>query len=236
MHSSRERHRIGSLPRLAAVVAVLTLTTVSAQTPGYVDEPGAAAVMQRFLAGPMLPRDYSAARRLEASGSGQKGWLDAATAFSAESGFVYEVTDEGGSGLIRRRVLRSLLDEEQQLIARGATGTVALSPANYRFTARGFDAEGLAVIEMEPLRRDRSLIRGHMFLTADAGLVRIEGQLAKNPSFWTTRVDVVRSYENVSGVVMPVALRSTAQLRFFGRSSLEMTYRYSSVDGRPVVE
>ena len=64
--------------------------------------------------------------------------------------------------------------------------------------------------------------------------MRVEGQLAKSPSFWLPRVLVTRSYERVNGVVFPVTLESNAQMRLFGRSTLRMTYEYSEVDGRPV--
>ena len=80
----------------------------------------AAAAMQQFLDGATTPHQYSASRRLEASGSGHQGWLDVQTEFTAASGFFYQVTAEGGSGYIRSRVLRSLLDEEQSVIARKA--------------------------------------------------------------------------------------------------------------------
>ncbi|MNC87494.1 hypothetical protein D3C83_32230 [compost metagenome] len=64
--------------------------------------------------------------------------------------------------------------------------------------------------------------------------MRIEGRLAKNPSFWMKRVDVVRSYARINGVLVPTVLESAAQMRFFGRSSLRMTYHYSEVDRAPV--
>jgi len=67
-------------------------------------------------------------------------------------------------------------------------------------------------------------------------LVRVEGRLARTPSFWVSRVNVVRTYERINGVLMPVSLQTTAQLRLFGSSSLRMTYHYSQLDDRPVVE
>jgi hypothetical protein len=73
-----------------------------------------------------------------------------------------------------------------------------------------------------------------MFLTIDGDLARVEGRLAKNPSFWVTRVSVVRSYRRINGVLMPVSLDTTAQLRLLGSSTLRMTYRYSRVDDRAV--
>jgi hypothetical protein len=90
-------------------------------------------------------------------------------------------------------------------------------------------------VSLRPRRKDRSLIDGRMFLTTVNGdLVRVEGRLARSPSFWLTRVNVVRSYRRIDGVVMPVSLETKARLRLLGSSSLRMTYRYSHIDERPV--
>jgi hypothetical protein len=199
-------------------------------------DPQAATAMRRFLEGGPIAQQYRATRRLEASGSGQRGWLDVQTEFTVTSGLSYQVTAEGGSGFIRSRVLRSMLDEEQRLIAHNATASVALSGENYQFTPEGVDADGLAVVEIRPLRKERSLIAGRLLLTADGQLVRLEGRLAKNPSFWTRRVNVVRSYRQINGVRMPVALETTADLWLLGSSALRMTYRYAQVDERTVVD
>ena len=218
------------------VAAALTMAPLAFQfSAAEVVEPTAAAAMEKFLARPTLPHQYSASRRLEASGSGQRAWLDVQTHFTLESGLRYEVTAEGGSGYIRSRILRSLLDEEQRLIARGGSAGVAVSAANYEFRPEGVNEEGLAVVGLKPLRKDRSLFIGRMFLTAEDGdLVRMEGRLAKNPSFWVTRAHAVRSYRRINGVRMPVSLETTAQLRLLGSSALRMTYRYSHIDEQPV--
>jgi hypothetical protein len=60
--------------------------------------------------------------------------------------------------------------------------------------------------------------------------------MAKNPSFWTTRVDVVRWYERIAGVRVPVRLDSTAHIRFAGESTLSMIYKYEMVNGVEVTE
>lgn len=212
-----------------AITVSLTFHLSAAQVP----DAAAEDAIDRFLARPVLRHQYTAMRRLEATGSGQRGWLDAKTEFTPAEGLRYEVTAEGGSGFIRSRVLRSLLEEERQLIARGGSDGVEVAPANYRFESQAVDADGLTRVAIEPLRKEKSLIRGHMFLAPDGELVRIDGRLARNPSFWITGVHVVRSYRRINGVLLPVALESTAQLRLLGRSTLRMTYHYSAVDERP---
>lgn len=221
---------------VGAIVAVVVLTASSLQGSATSTlDPHALAAMEMFLARPASAHPYRGSRRLEAAGSGQRGWLDVQTDFTVASGLQYEITAEGGSGYIRNRVLRSLLDEEQRLIAGGRAPGVAISTENYQFKPEGINEEGLAIVNIRPLRKDRSLINGRMFLTTiDGDLVRVEGRLAKNPSFWVTRANVVRSYRRIDGALMPVSLETTAQLRLLGSSSLRMTYTYSHIGERAV--
>lgn len=226
-----------TVPLSTTIGAVLTAATGFGYQAlaGAVPDADAVRAMHTFLNRPAGSHAYVAARRLEAAGSGQRGWLHAQTSFTPATGLHYQVTAEGGSGYIRSRVLRSLLEAERQLIAGGGSDGAALSRANYRFTPEALATDGLACVALEPLRKERSLIVGRMFLSPpDGQLVRLEGRLAKNPSFWVTRVDVVRSYQRLNGVDMPVSLQSTAQLRFLGRSTLRMTYHYSDVDYQAV--
>lgn len=207
------------------VAAVLALSVRAGAAP---DDAG---LVGRFLSYPSVPHSYRAQRRLEASGSGLSGWIEAETDYDPSTGLKYEVTSQGGSGIIRSHVLVPMLQQEQELIARKQTGTVALSPANYEFAADVPGDDGLGRITLKPRREERALIAGTLLVKpADGELVMLEGRLAKNPSFWTKRVDVVRHYELVNDVVMPVLLESTAQLRLFGRSRLQMTYRYTAID------
>jgi len=218
-------------------IALCTLHVVAAPLSfqaGAATDPAAAAALERLLTRSATARQYSAIRRLEASGGGQRAWLDVRTDFRPGTGLRYDVTAEGGSGYIRARVLKSLLDEERSLIARDGAPEVAISRDNYAFSPERINDEGLAVIGLKPLRRERALIGGRMFVTLEGDLVRVEGRLAKNPSFWVSRATVVRSYRRVNGVTMPIALESRAELRLFGSSTLRMTYRYTLVDDRTV--
>jgi hypothetical protein len=157
------------------------------------------------------------------------------TSYSPETGFRFEVTAEGGSGYIRSKVLRAVLEGEQEAIALGETGRASLDRSNYSFQPNGLDESGLANVLLSPRRKERILLAGKMFLQPeDGGLVRLEGRPAKSPSFWIKNVDIVRSYERILGTVVPVSLESTAQVRLLGRATFRMTYTYVAVDGKPV--
>jgi hypothetical protein len=157
------------------------------------------------------------------------------TTYSPQDGFDYEITAGGGSGMIRSKVLRAVLQGEREIMSQGETATSALVPANYTFAPMGVDDDGLANVLLSPRRKERVLVAGKMFLQpTDGDLVRLEGRLARSPSFWLKTVDIVQKYERVTGVIVPVALESKAQLRLFGSATLRMTYDYSEIEGRQV--
>jgi hypothetical protein len=191
--------------------------------------------IEQFLAQDGSQRPYRALRRLEAKNGSRTAWMEATTEYSAESGFRYQITAEGGSGAIRTKVLKALLDGERDVIARGESARSALTRTNYTFEPNGIDDDGLANVLLSPRRKERVLVSGMIALNAtDGALVRLQGRLAKSPSFWVKNVDIVRTYKRIDGNVVPVALDSTAQVRFLGNAMLHMTYDYSEIDGRTI--
>ena len=191
--------------------------------------------IRQFLAQADEQHSYRASRRLEAENGDRTGWVEAVTQYSRGSGFHYEISSEGGSSYIRTKVLRAILDAERDAIAQGETARSSLAPCNYSFQPNGIDADGLAKILLSPRREERALVSGTMFLRPkDGELVRLQGRLAKSPSFWVKNVDIIRLYDRVDGIVMPVALDSNAQIRLLGAAHLRMTYTYSEIDGHPV--
>jgi hypothetical protein len=216
---------------VVVLLALVSAASVGAAIPDPVDHS-----IRQFLARDDVQHPYEAVRRLEARNGDRTGWMEATTAFSTHAGFRYQITAEGGSDSIRAKVLRAVLEGERQVIALGETARSAIEPANYIFRANGVDSHGLANVTLAPRRKERVLLSGTMFLRPGEGeLVRLEGRLAKSPSFWIKNVDIVRTYERINGAVVPVRLDSRAQVRFLGAATLQMTYRYSEIDGRPVV-
>lgn len=198
-----------------------------------------ASAIQRFFSTPQQPlRQYRAFRRMHAWSThfNQEAWLDAWTELN-NGRFEYQIVSERGSDTIRHRVLRAVLEHEQQLVNSGEGERAELTSENYDFGDVGRDADGSAYVELKPRRKDMLLVDGRMVISPDGrDLMRVEGRLAKNPSFWTSLVNVVRHYARLGGVRVPVATETTAKVRFAGTAQLEMSYQYESVNGRPVNE
>jgi hypothetical protein len=180
-------------------------------------------------------RQYRAYRRLHARSErlSQEGWLEAWTEFD-ERGFRYEIVRERGSEQVRNRVLRAVLKREQELLAEGDTARGALTAANYHF-GEAVEENGLRYVPLKPKRKDTLLVDGYMVMSPDDGeLLRVEGRLARNPSFWTSLVRIIRHYTRLDGVRVPIAAHSMAKLKFAGEAQMDVRYEYASINGRPV--
>ena len=220
--------------RLAGLFGALMLATAFVMA-----EPAPAAsalepVLHRFLTRADEPLvTYRGSRHLEGQNERYNisGWMDIAVELT-EGGFHYRVLDEGGSDLIRRRVFRSMLENEEQIFANGDMARSSISSTNYDLTPAETSETGLVKLFARPKRKDITLIDGAVYITdTDADLVRVEGRLAKSPSFWTRRVDVVKHYTRVGGLRVPIRVESTAQIRFAGTSTMTMTYDYEMING-----
>jgi hypothetical protein len=230
----RARLNNGGPRSVWVVVFTLSLVAGVAGTDARRDEESSSAI--RALQASEEPlTQYRALRRMHARSDrfNQEGWLSAWTEFD-EGGFRFEIVEERGSDYVRNKVLKAVLKREQELVADGP-GRAALTEDNYVFTEADGPDDGLRYVLMKPKRKDVVLVDGRMVLSPDGtDLVRIEGRLSKNPSFWTSRVNIVRHFANVDGVRVPVSTESIAKIKFAGQSQLDVSYEYESINGRPV--
>jgi hypothetical protein len=194
--------------------------------------------LERFLSRPDEPvTQYRARRSLEGHNPRFKmrATLEAITELSPGGRFTYTILSESGSEYIRGKVLRPMLQTEAKVLESGDPSRSALTAANYEIGGGELAEPGIIKLFAKPRRKDLSLIDGAMFITSDdADLVRVEGRMAKNPSFWTSRVNLVRRYERIAGMRVPVRLDSSAQIKFAGESTLSMTYDYEMINGMAV--
>jgi hypothetical protein len=223
---------------IRALVALLSLAfclTVSAESGTPPADAAIQPALERFLARADEPlTQYRAIRRLEGHNArfGKHGAIEAVTELHPGGRFTFEIVSETGSDYVRDKVLRPLLETEAKVLASGSAARSALTTDNYEIAGGELAEPGLVKLFAKPRRKDVSLIDGAVFVTSDdADLVRIEGRMAKNPSIWTTRVNLVRHYDRLGGVRVPVRLESTAQIRFAGESTLSMVYDYESING-----
>jgi hypothetical protein len=165
---------------------------------------------------------------------GQEGWIEAWTEMNGLN-FTYTIVSEKGSDYIRNKVLKAVLKREQELVADGDCSRSELTPENYTFENESGSGDGERYVTLKPKRKDVLLVDGRMVLSSDGTeLLRVEGRLSKNPSFWTSLVNVIRHYARIDGVRVPIATESVAKVKFAGTAHLDVRYEYDTINGRPV--
>lgn len=217
------------------IATLVALLVANADAAGPKSSPQSPTILERFLAlDDPTPTQYRALRHLEANNDHfeKSAWMDVWTEADS-SGFRYQIIAEEGSEYIRSHVFRATLETERKMWASGAPDKAGFTPANYTFEDRGAHPDGSTSLAVKPLRKDILLVNGTIFLRPDDGeLMRLEGELAKAPSFWTRRVQIVRRYQRFLGIRMPVALETTAAVRIAGQSTFRMIYEYESINGQ----
>jgi negative regulator of sigma E activity len=111
----------------------------------------------------------------------------------------FAVISSNGWGGARKHVFPRLLEAETEASRPDGREDSRITPRNYSFTmlrADEVDGRKAYVIGVVPKQQKKYLIRGTIWLDAeDFAIVRIEGEPAKNPSFWTKSVQFVHKYE-----------------------------------------
>jgi hypothetical protein len=220
-----------------AAFTLLAFLPVTSPAAGQREERGRTPAAAAPVLGAAELTGYRALRRMHAVNEkfDQEAWLEAWTELDG-SGFRFEVISERGSEYVLNKILRKLLERERELIAAGEAHRAALSLENYDFFVESpAPADGPRTVFLKPRRKDILLVDGRMVLDeSGTELLRVEGRLAKNPSFWTSLVNVTREFATLDGVRVPVSTESIAKLKFAGVSRMMVRYEYETINGRPV--
>jgi hypothetical protein len=147
----------------------------------------------------------------------------------------FTVRSATGSKLIIDKVFKKLLDAEQEAQDEEIQRRSALTDENYSFTLTGYE-NGLSgaryVLKVEPRTKDKFLYRGRIWVDAeDFAVVRMEGEPAKNPSFWTKRAEIVQVYMKTSDFWLPAQNHSVTAIRLGGYAELTIDYKDYEITG-----
>ncbi len=140
----------------------------------------------------------------------------AALSFTAPDVKLFTVLESRGSALIRSRVINRMMTAEIEAARAGSHRKVAFTSDNYEFGPVRDEGDAY-VVDVRPRRRDGLLFKGRLWITKDGfHLRRIEGEPARNPSFWTTRVSFVSDFEPVKGVWLHARTIARVTIRWKG--------------------
>jgi hypothetical protein len=140
----------------------------------------------------------------------------------------FTVVSESGSGTVRRRVFKKLLEAEQESMREENQKRTAITPENYTFQLTDYqkiDGNEFFVLEARPLNKNKFLFRGRIWIDAkDFAIAHVEGEPAVNPSWWTVKTDFKRSYQKIGDFWLPESNESETKVRIFGTAVLTIKY------------
>jgi hypothetical protein len=140
----------------------------------------------------------------------------------------FSIVSESGSGTVRHKVFRKLIEAEQESMQEENEHSSALTPENYTFRLLSHEktpSSEIYVLEAEPRHKNKFLFRGNVWVDGnDFAIIRVEGEPAVNPSFWTKKTDFTRTYQRVGEFWLPESNHSVTKVRIFGTAELTIQY------------
>jgi outer membrane lipoprotein-sorting protein len=141
----------------------------------------------------------------------------------------FAVVSETGSKFVIDHIFQKLLEGEQEAAGEENRKQTALSTENYDFTLAGYEvtSDGAQyVLNLLPKTKNKFLYRGKIWVDAkDFAVVRIEGEPAKNPSFWIKKTEVKHRYIKVNDFWLPAENHTESVIRLGGRAVLSIEYK-----------
>ena len=141
----------------------------------------------------------------------------------------FTILSESGSGTVRDRVFRKLLEAEQESMQDQNQQRSAITPENYTFQVSDYEktaTDEFYVLDAQPRSKNKFLFRGRIWVNAnDFAITRVEGEPAVNPSWWTIKTDFKRGYKKIDSFWLPESNESETKVRIFGTAVLSIEYR-----------
>ena len=136
------------------------------------------------------------------------------------------------------KVVRKILEHEVKTTAEDH-GASVLNRQNYDFVLLGManvNGHSCYLLQLQPKQKREDLVSGRGWIDAETYLPRlIDGDLAKNPSWWLKRVHLTLSFGDVDGMWLQTGTRAEAEVRVFGEHTLtsnEINYEAGTAEAR----
>lgn len=209
---------------LANALLATTITSAQSGSPLPSAQDVVAKMMQFDAQRQSELTGYSATRRYVAVNKNRRAEMTVHVECARDGSKQFTVISEDGSGSIRKHVFQKLLSEETEASRRGTRSGTRLIPANYDFQIVGketLETGPAYALTVSPRTPNKYLIDGKIWIDAnDYSIVRIEGQPARNPSFWVHSVHFIHTYLKVGQFWFASSTDTTSEIRIFGNSEL----------------
>jgi outer membrane lipoprotein-sorting protein len=198
---------------------LLTFVAAFAQPPD--PQPEVAQIVSRMLAAQSDARSrmrpYQAVRQYQIfKGNEQKTAVTAEVTYLPPQEKSFNITKStGGTG---ERVVKKALEHE--VVATKSPREYEISPENYEFSYTGEGAchnTRCYILTINPKRDCKDLIEGRIWVDKDTFLIhKLEGELAKSPSWWVKKAQVMVEYGKVEGMWLQTRSVADAKMRMIG--------------------
>ena len=144
----------------------------------------------------------------------------------------FTVVTESGSKFLCEKVLRKLVESEQEATAQANRTQTTLGPENYDAELAGEETVATAggpvrawVLRVTPKVDNKFTYRGKVWVSEDDdAVVRIQGEPAKSPSWWINRASFDSTYLRRGDVWLPAKNVSSSHVRIGGEATLTIEY------------
>jgi len=237
--AGRQRNSAGSQLLLLFVVLV-PLASSFGQNPNNRDNPSVQPMvvvqsMEEAQSDIQLPRHIT-----------REYWLGSPARLDAGSGMVAHVdfTPPGRYAIDRRsgsnraeQVVRQLWEHEiETAMSIQRSKSTAITTENYDFSflrKEVLKGHPCYVLQITPKRKQPELISGQAWIDQHAFLIRrIEGDLAKSPSWWVKQVHVDLGLTSSQNTWLQISMAAVAEVRCLGEQKL--TSRVLDYDNAPL--
>jgi outer membrane lipoprotein-sorting protein len=218
---------------LAIALASILLVTLGgaglAGSPHTTDEV-VAAMMSRDAERIAALHGYTAMRRYELENRGRHKRAEMLVKVTGheDGSRTFETVSESGWSIVLKHVFPRLLEAEVESSRPDARDRSRITPENYSFEMLGTEEvrdRPAYVMAIEPKTKNKFLMRGRIWVDAeDYAIVRIEGQPAKNPSFWTRSVHFRHEYKKNGVFWFPMRNDSVNDVRIVGTTEMRIEY------------
>ncbi len=144
--------------------------------------------------------------------------------FTSQKGKHFEILSEHGTEGFSRHVLRKVLDGEADTSRTQAKEYSMVTPKNYDFRLLGSEVHAghlCYMLEIKPKIKSKYLLDGRIWVDADDfQLVRMEGRMAANLSFWAGKPYVVMDFQKVGDFWLSARNQAITNARFIGPTQL----------------
>ncbi|HEX3375692.1 MAG TPA: hypothetical protein VHS29_02455 [Candidatus Acidoferrales bacterium] len=141
----------------------------------------------------------------------------------------FKIISQSGPQWLIDRVLKRLLETEQEASTDENRARTALNSSNYDFsdlTRQNTQDNCTYMVAVEPKVPSKLLYRGHIWVdNRDFAVCKIEAEPAKNPSFWIRKTDIHHTYIKIGDFWLPSENQSVSEIRGGGHATLTIRYQ-----------